>query len=108
MINDLDKLSPKSRIFSRYETDANESLSELKAAIEDLYILLHKANPDIDNDEFYKADLKLVREQQFLLFKVIDDYIELLQSKSIPYPPDVKPVTGSGNLAALLASQEKN
>ena len=112
MINDLDKLSPKSRIFSRYETDANESLSELKAAIEDLYILLHKANPDIDNDESYKADLKLVSEQQLLLYKVMDDYIELLHSKGITYPPDIKPVSSSGDLAAILnnlvASQDKN
>ena len=75
-------------------------------------ILLDKANPDIDNDESYKADQKLVREQQFLLFKVIDEYTELLHSKKIPYPPDVKPVTSSGDLAAILnnlvASQDKN
>ena len=41
----------------------------------------------------------------------MDDYIELLHSKGITYP-DVKPVTNSGDLAAILnnlvASQEKN
>ena len=112
LIKDLDQENPNSRTFNRLESNANKSLEELKLGNRELNIQLHKANPDIDNDESYKADQKLVREQQFSLFKVIDEYTELLHSKKIPYPPDVKPVTSSGDLAAILnnlvASQDKN
>ena len=110
-IKELDQENPNSRTFNRLESNANKSLDELKLANRELDILLDKANPDIDNDESYKADQKLVREQQFLLFKVIDEYTELLHSIKIPYPPDVKPVTSSGDLAAsvnnLVESQNK-
>ena len=91
LIKDLDQENPNSRTFNRLESNANKSIDELKLANRELNIQLHKANPDIDNDESYKADQKLVREQQFLLFKVIDEYTELLHSKKIPYPPDVNP-----------------
>ena len=118
-IKELDQENPNSMTFNRLESNANKSLDELKLAIQELYILLDKANPDIVNDESYIADQKLVREQQFSLFNVIDEYIQLLYSKEIPYPPEVKPVTSSGDLAAILnnlvasqnslvASQDKN
>ena len=97
-IKDLDQSNPNSRTFNRLESHANISIDELKLANRELNILLDKANPDIDKDESYKADQKLVREQQFGLFKVIDDYVELLHSKEIPYPPDVKPADISGDI----------
>ena len=112
LIKDLDQENPNARTFNRLESNANKLLDEWKAADRELDIYLVKANPDINNDEFYKADQKLAREQQFLLFKVIDEYTELLYSKKIPFPPEVKPVTSSGDLAAILntleASQDKN
>ena len=111
-IKELDQANPNSRTFNRLESNANKSIYELKLANRELNIQLYKANPDIDNDESYMTDQKLVREQQFSLFKVIDEYTELLHRKNIPYPPDVKPVTSSGDLAAisnnLVASQDKN
>ena len=112
LLKELDQENPNSRTFNRLDSNANKSLDELKLANRELNIQLDNTNPDINNEEFYKADQKLAREQQFLLFKVIDEYTELLCSKKIPYPPDVKPVTSSGDLAAILntlvASQDKN
>ena len=73
---------------------------------------LENANPLIHNDESYKIDQKSVNEQVFSACKAIDEYTQLLNSKGIQYPPDVKPVTSSGDLAAILntlvASQDKN
>ena len=48
-INDLDKSSPKGRIFSRYESDANKSLEVLKGSTKHLTVLLFKANPEMDS-----------------------------------------------------------
>ena len=111
-IKDLDQENPNSRTFNRLESNANKLLDEWKLADRELIIHLVKVNPDIKDDESYKADQKLARAQQFLLFEAIDDYTELLNSKNIPYPPEVKPVTSSGELAAILnnlvTSQDKN
>ena len=54
-----------------------------------------------------------------MLFEAIEKYIQLLHSKGISYPPEVKPVTGSADLSdvlnnivasqnSLAASQNKN
>ena len=111
LIKDLDQENPNSRTFNRLESNANKSIVELKLASRELNMLLIKANPNFSDDESYIADQKLVREQQFLLFDEIDEYTQLLHSKNIPYPPDVKPVTSSGDLAAslnnLVESQNK-
>ena len=112
LINDLDRENPIVRTFTRFEYNVNKSLDELKLANVELDTHLVKSNPDINNDESYKIDQKIVREQVFSACKAIDDYTELLNSKNIPYPPDVKPVTSSGELAAILnnlvISQDKN
>ena len=110
-IKALDQENPKSRTFSRLESNANKSLEELKLANRKLTLLLMNANSNYSNDESYKTDQKRVREQEFLLFDEIDKYTQLLHSKSIPYPPDVKPEISSGDLAAslnnLVESQNK-
>ena len=111
-IKDLDQDNPNSRTFNRLESNATKLLDEWKLADKEFITNLVKANPDIRDDESYKADQKLARAQQFLLFDAIDDYIELLNNKGIPYPPDVKPECSSGDLAAILnqlvMSQDKN
>ena len=101
-IKTLDQQNPKSRTFSRLESNASKSLEELKLANRELNLLLMKANPNYSDDESYKTDQKLVREQQFLLYDEIDKYTQLLHSKGIQYPPDVKPDISSGDLAASL------
>ena len=107
MIKDLDRENPIARIFTRFETNVNESLIKLKSANFDLNTNLTKSNPDIDNDESYKIDQKSIRDQVFLACNTMDDYIQLLNSKGIPYPPDVKPVSSSGDMAAILTSQDR-
>ena len=102
LIKDLDQENPNGRTFNRLESNANKSIDELKLASRELDMLLIRANLNFNDDESYKADQKLVRKQQFLLFDEIDKYTQLLHSKDIPYPPDVKPVTSSGDLAASL------
>ena len=112
LINDLDRENPIVRTFTRFESNVNELLNELKLANVELATHLVKANPQINNDESYKTDKKFVNEQLFSACKAIDDYTELLNSKGIPYPPNVKPEASSGDLAAILnnlvTSQDKN
>ena len=102
LIQELDQEKPNSRTFGRLESNANKSLDELKLAIRDLDILLTKENSDISNDKSYIADQITVRTQEFSLINVIEDYIQLLHSKEISYLPEVKPVTSSGDLSAIL------
>ena len=111
-IKALDQENPSSGTFNRLETNANKSLEELKVANRDLEIQLYNINPNINDDESYIADKNLVRDKEFSLFNAMEDYIKLLHSKEISYPPEAKPVTSSGDLAAILnnlvASQDKN
>ena len=107
LIKDLDQDSPNARTFTRLESNANKALEEYKLADRDLSIQLHNANPDIKNDKSYMADQKLARDQQFSLINVIDDYIQLLNTKGITYPSEVKPASSTSDLAAILTSQEK-
>ena len=107
LIKDLDQDTPNARTFTRLESNANKALEEWKVADRDLSIQLLNANPDIKNDKSYMADQKLARDQQFSLINVIDDYIELLNSKGILYPPD-KPESSSGDLAAVLTTLDKS
>ena len=93
-INNLDQETPNVRTFIRLESNANKTLEELKVANIELDTLLFEANPDFRNEENYIADQKLVIDKEFSLFNAIEDYIQLLNSKGISYPPDVKPVTG--------------
>ena len=76
-------------------------------------------NPDISDDESYIADQNQLRKQEFLFFDTIENYIQLIHSKGIEYPPEIKPVTGSVDLSDILnnliasqnslaASQNKN
>ena len=43
-------------------------------------------------------------DKEFSLFNAIEDYIQLLHSKGISYPSEVKPVTSSGDLSASLSN----
>ena len=86
-IDELDKENPNVRTFERLETNANKSLEKLKLASSELNIILENENPDIANEESYIADQKQLRKQEFLLFNAIENYIGLLHSKSIEYPP---------------------
>ena len=79
-IKTLDQQNPNSRTFSRLESSASKSLEELKLANRELNLLLIKANPNFSDDESYKTDQKLVREQKFFLYDEIDKYIQLLHS----------------------------
>ena len=110
-IKDLDEENPNARVFSRVESDAEKSFDVLKAASKELNRLLFDANPDIENDESYLADLKAQRAQHIELCNAIDDYIEILNIKGIKYPSDAKPVVTSGDLdnilATLVSSQDK-
>ena len=112
LIKDLDRENPIARTFTRFESNVNELLNKLKLANVELATHLVKANPQINNDESYKTDKKIVNEQLFSACNAMDDYIELLNSKGIPYPPDVKPVTSSTDLATILnnlvTSHDKN
>ena len=104
-ISDLDTETPNARTFNRVEVAANGSLEELKIAINDLDIILYKSKPDIESDEDYVADQKIIREWQFKLFNAIDSYIDLLKDKGIQYPPDMGkvPASNPGDLADVLA-----
>merc|ERR1711984_27029 len=86
-IKDLDQVNPNSRTFNRLESNASKSIERLRLANTELNILLMKANPNFSDDESYKSDQKMVREQQFKLYEEIDKYIQLLHSKGILYPP---------------------
>ena len=118
-IERLDRVTPNVRTFERQEVSANKSLEELKLIKRELYILLEDANQDIKDDQEYIADQKLVIDNEFALINAIDEYVQLLHSKDIEYPPEVKPVTGSVDLSdvlnnliasqnSLAASQNKN
>ena len=61
-IKELDQDNPNSRTFNRLESNANKLLDGWNLADRELFIQLVNANPDIKNDESYKADQKLVRE----------------------------------------------
>ena len=101
-IERLDRVTPNVRTFERQEVSANKSLEELKLIKRELYILLEDANQDIKDDEGYIADQKLVIDNEFALINAIEDYVQLLHSKGIEYPPEVKPVTGSIDLSDIL------
>ena len=103
-IEKLDQETPNVRTFDRLETNANKSLEELKLAKRELYILLEQANHDIKDDEEYIADQKLVLDNEFALLNAIEDYIQLLHSKEIVYPPEVKPEIGLCDLSAILSN----
>ena len=101
-IERLDQETPNARTFERLETKATKSLEELKLAKRELYILLEQANHDIKDDEEYIADQKLGLDNEFALLNAIEDYIQLLNSKGIKYPPEVKPETLPANLSVIL------
>ena len=103
LVNDLDKDSPNIRVFTRIDNSASESLQKLKDALCDLDFLLHEANPEIETDEEYIADQKHVRDSQFGLFQVIDDYSDTLNNAGIKYPPEVIPAKAPADLADVLA-----
>ena len=67
LIQGLDSKNPDSTTFNRLESEANRLLQEYKIADRELDIHLAKANHDINNDEYYKADQKLARDQQFFV-----------------------------------------
>ena len=101
-IKALDQENPSSGTFKRLEINANKSLDELKVANRELEIQLYDVNPDIIDDESYNAYKKLVRDEEFSLFNAMEDYIKLLHSKDIAYPPEVKPVTVPTDLSDIL------
>ena len=109
-IGDLDKDNPNARTFNRVEVAANGSLEELKIAIKDLDLLLYDSYPEIETDEDYVADQKIIREYQFKLFNAIDSYIDLLKDKKIQYPPDMGnvPASNPSDLADVLAQLVKS
>ena len=106
LIKDLDTVTPNLRVFSRLEAGANSALDKLRVTSNELSIVLLDANPDIASDESYVADLKYDRGQHFGLCNAIDEYTDFLSSKGITYPPEIKPVDKSGDIAAILASQD--
>ena len=108
LIKELDRENPIVRPFIRFESNINDLLNDLKLANVELTTHLVKANAQIHNDESFITDKKLVNEQVFSACKAIDEYTQLLNSKGIQYPPDVKPVTSSGDLAAVLTTLDKN
>ena len=103
-IKNLDQETPNVRTFTRLESNANKSLEELRVANIELNTLLFEANPDFRNEENYIAYQKLVIYKDFSLLNAMEDYIKLLHSKDIAYPPKVKPVTGPADLSAILSS----
>ena len=107
-VKELDQKNPKIRTLNRLESKANKLFDKLKLVNRELHKLLLKANPDIDIDESHIAAREFDRKQEFLLFDGIDDYIQLLYSKSIPYPSEVKQVTSSGDLSASLSNLVKS
>ena len=60
-VKELDQKNPKIRTLNRLESKANILLDKLKLVNRELYILLLKANPDIDTDESYIADREFDR-----------------------------------------------
>ena len=111
-INNLDQETPNVRTFIRLESNADKTLEQLKVANIELDTLLFEANPDFRNEENYIADQKLVIDKEFSLLNAMEDYIKLLHSKDIAYPPEVKPVTVPTDLYDILnnlvTSQNKN
>ena len=87
LIKDLDQDSPNARTFNKLESNVDKLLEQLKSANLELATHLAKANPQINNEESYITDQKLVKEQLFSAFKATEDYIALLNSKDITYPP---------------------
>ena len=110
----LDTEDPNARSFHRVEVAANESVQELKAAIIELDMLLYKGNPDVKADDEYVADKKLTRDAEFKLFNAIDEYIDILTTKEIKYPPvmgnvpPASPTDLSHILAQLVQCQTDN
>ena len=88
-INKLDQKTPNVRTFTRLESSAEKAIEQLKGINIELDTLLFEANPDIKSEEKYIADQKLVIEKEFSLFNAIENYIQLLNSKDIEYPPEV-------------------
>ena len=107
LIKELDQENPIVRTFTRLESNVNDLLNDFKLANLELSTHLAKANPQIHNEESYMADTILVKDQLFSAFKAMEDYIQLLNSKGITYPPEVKPTSSSPDLAAILTSQGK-
>ena len=71
LIKELDRENPNSRTFHRLESDANKLLDELKLADRELFIKLVKANPDINNDEFYKLIQNLYMINSFRYLRLL-------------------------------------
>ena len=65
LIKDLDQDNPIARTFNRLESNVNELLDKLKLANVELATHLVKANPQINNDESYITNQKLVKENCF-------------------------------------------
>ena len=104
LIKDLDTVTPNLRVFSRLEAGANSALDKLKVTSTELSIVLSDANPDIASDESYVTDLKYDWGQHFGLCNAIDEYTDFLNSKGITYPPVIKPVEKSEDLAAIVTN----
>ena len=94
-ITKLDQVNPNARTFSRLEQAALKSIDTLNAAIDNLNSLLLQANPEIVTDVNYLSDRDYNMNVESCLHSVIDTYIELLDTKGINYPPEIKPSTGS-------------
>ena len=101
-INKLDQETPNVRTFIRLESNADKTLEQLKVANIELDTLMFEANPDFRNEENYIANQKLVVDKEFSLLNAMEDYIKLLRSKEIAYPPEVKPVTVPTDLSNIL------
>merc|ERR1712240_977814 len=77
-------------------------------------MLLYKGNPDVKADDEYVADKKLTRDAEFKLFNAIDEYIDILTTKGIKYPPvmgnvpPASPTDLSHILAQLVQCQTDN
>ena len=96
-ISKLDQVNPNARTFSRLEQAALKSIDTLNAAVDNLNSLLLQVNPEIVSDVNYLSDRSYNMNVESCLHSVIDNYIELLDTKGINYPPDVKPSTNQND-----------
>ena len=86
LIKELDRENPSLSPFTRYKSNINDLLNDLKLANEKLITHLENAEPLIHNDESYIADQGSVIVKVISACKAIDEYTELLNSKGIQYP----------------------
>ena len=70
-INNLDQETPNVRNFIRLESNAENTLEQLKEVNIELDTLLFEANPDFRNEENYIADQKLVIDKEFSLLNAM-------------------------------------